>query len=116
MKYFAILAAFALVGCQGIAGPIPASPSAVANQTVLDEKTAIGAELAYKAARTALELAVDLGRVRGDAAATAIVLDSKAYAALGKVRAAYRAGNAASYAAAAAEAHALVGEMLNLIG
>lgn len=89
---------------------IPAAPVEAADLTTLDEQGAIGAEVAYAAARTALETAVDAGMIQpgsawGDWVAE---LDMRAYAALQGVRGAYRAGNAASYAKAIAEARTAI--------
>lgn len=117
MKRFTFLAALALAGCTpgGIAS-IPDSPAAVANSTTLDEQGALAAELAYKAARIAVETGVDAGAIKGATATRFAALDSKAYAALGKVRAAYRAGNAATYASALTEARSAVSALLDLTG
>jgi hypothetical protein len=87
-----------------------------ADRTTLDERAASAAELAYKAARTACELAVDLGTIKGATATRFRELNRQAYAALGKVRAAYRAGNARSYTAALDEAASLTGALLGLTG
>ena len=109
-------ASLALSGC-GVArlANLPASPAAVANATVLDEQVASGVELAYKAARTLMELAVDTGRLKGARAAQVQAYNRKAYDAVKATRTAYRTGNAAGYFAAAKEARALVAQMLALI-
>lgn len=93
---------------------LPASPAAAADQTVLDEQAMLAVELAYKAARTAAELAVDSGVLKGEAAARVAELDNTAFRAVALVRAAYGAGNAASYGAALTEARAAVGALLAL--
>lgn len=117
MKPIAILAALALAGCSfGEVASVPPAPSAVADKTVLDEQGALAAELAYKAARIAVETGVDAGLIKGATASRVASLDSKAYAALGKVRAAYRAGNAASYASALTEARTAISALLALTG
>lgn len=105
MRKIILLAALALAlpGCETL-GSIPASPAAVANATSLDETAARSAEVGYKAFRLALELAVDLGKVKGAKATQMAELDNRLYAAVQAVRAAYRGGNAASYSAAAKEA------------
>jgi len=95
-------------------GTVP-TPSSVAQSTVLDEQVAITAELAYKAARTAVEVAVDAGLLKGRRAAAVAAADNRAYAAVQAVRAAYRTGNAASYATAATEAQNAVTAMLSAI-
>lgn len=81
------------------------TPSTAANATVLDEKAAIGVELAYKGARIAMETLVDAGVITGEKAAKVAALDSKAFAATQAVQAAYKAANAASYDAAVLRAH-----------
>ena len=105
----------ALPACRTV-NTIPPPPAAVADQTVLDEQGALAAELAYKAARVAIETGVDAGFIRGTAAARIAVLDAKAYAALRIVRRAYEAGNAASYTAALTTARVAVAELLTLTG
>lgn len=104
----------ALTACAGLS--VPTSPGAVAQQTVLDEQGALGVELAYKAFRTALEVVTDAGLLRGADAAKAATLDNRAYAAVQAARAAYRAGNAASYKAAVDEARTAISAALAAIG
>ena len=103
-----------LSACTGMAGipNIPAAPVEVANQTVLDERGAIAAEVAYKAFRTAVEFATDAGMLTGANAKRAAHFDNLAYAAVGAARAAYRAGNAESYQKAVDEALKAVGAAL----
>jgi hypothetical protein len=114
---FAFLTAATLAACAGVPGlsTIPAAPAAVAETTVLDEKAAIGAELAYQAFRTAAELAVDAGVLKGERAAAVARADNRAFAALGVARAAYDAGNASSYGSALAEARAAISGALAII-
>ena len=95
---------------------IPPAPGAIADKTVLDEQGALAAELAYKAARIALETGVDAGVIRGATAARIAALDAKAYAALRVVRRAYEAGNATSYAAALVTVRAAIADLLTLTG
>ncbi len=106
--------ALAQGACVGTA--IPAAPAAIADSTALDEQGALGAELAYRASRTAAELAVDVGVLKGERATEVAALDRQAYAALQAVRGAYRTGNAASYEAALGEARTSVTAILMLIG
>lgn len=115
--FLGIAAALALSACSAIGGlpTPPASPAAVANTTVLDEKLAITAEATYKAARLAIETATDAGLIRGANATKAAALDNRAFAAVQKVRTAYRTSNAASYGAAYAEANQLISDLLALI-
>jgi len=112
MKRIIIAAALALAGCSF--SP-PSTPSTVAQATVLDEKIAIGAELAYKAARLAAETGVDAGLIKGAKADRVADADNRALTAVQAVRAAYRAGNAASYSATAKEAQNAVSAMLAAI-
>lgn len=91
------------------------SPGSVANTTVLDEKLAIGAELAFKGARTAAEVAVDAGLLKGAKAAQVNVAREKAYAAVQAVRQAYQAGNASTYSDLAEKAQTAVAEFLSAI-
>lgn len=124
----ALAAALALSGCAVAPATVASAgatvadsvgvppPATAADRTVLDEKAMTGVELAYKAARIAVETGVDAGLIKGAAAARFAALDSQAYRALGAVRAAYRAGNAASYRAALTEAQAAIGAVLALTG
>ena len=118
-KSFSIIAAISLSlslpGCAGLMSTMAGGPVVAANQTVLDEQGAIGVELAYKASRTALEIAVDSGLLKGERAAKAAALDNQAYAAVIGVRAAYRAGNSSNYGVAMAEARLAVTAMLGAI-
>jgi ribosomal protein S20 len=112
-------AALALSGCAQTTATIPAipaTPAEAANQTALDENGAIGAELAYKAARLAAETAVDAGILKGEQAARIKALDSAAYGAVQRVRAAYAAANASSYAEALSEAQRAISGLLALAG
>lgn len=117
MKRLLICAALALSlpGCAGLGALMTGGPVTAANQTVIDEQGAIGVELAYKAARTALEIAVDSGLLKGERAARAADLDNQAFAAVTGVRAAYRAGNSSNYGVALAESRAAVTAMLAII-
>lgn len=118
LLYAALCGAMMLASCTAV-GPanlLPPSPAAAANKTVLDEQGALAAELAYKAARIAVETGVDAGLIKGTAAARVAQLDQAVFVALGQVRTAYRAGNATSYAAALTEARNAVGGLLALTG
>jgi hypothetical protein len=87
------------------AAGVPA-PATVADGTKLDEGAAIMAEVAYKGWRIAVEAGIDAGWVKGSLATRLAAYDNAAYSATLAVQAAYRSGNAASYAAAVKEAHA----------
>lgn len=101
-------------GAGGIGGIAP-TPAAVTSATAIDEKALAGVELAYKAMRTAGEIAVDAGVLAGDNAARVAAIDEKAYAALLLARQAYKAGNAADYGAAVGQALELIGQAQALI-
>lgn len=116
MTRFGFIAALALAGCGPLASTLPPAPAAVADRTTLDESAALTAELAYKAARVSVETGVDAGFIKGATAAKVATLDSAAYAALGKVRAAYRAGNASTYSSALTEARGAISALLALTG
>lgn len=93
---------------------VPA-PAIIANRTVLDEHALTALELAYKAERLALETAVDAGLLKGGNATTASTLDNRAYGALSAARAAYSAGNAATYSAALTQAKLAISQALAAI-
>lgn len=95
--------------------PTPPPPSTIANRTILDEQIGKGAEILYKAARTAMELAVDAGVLKGQNATKAAAVDQALYDALSAVRTAYRAGNAKGYADAAEEVQILAGHLTDII-
>lgn len=115
----AVCAALALSGCAALgnlAGGLPPSPAAAADQTTLDEQALLAVELAYKAARTAAELAVDAGVLKGEAATRVAVLDNQAFLAVTLARSAYKTGNAQSYKDALGEAQKAVAALLALTG
>lgn len=113
--YLALAAPLALSGCATV-GNLPEAPVEVADSTVLDEQSMLAIEVAYKAAGLAIEAAVDAGIIRGEAATRVASLDRGAYEAVLAVRAAYRAGNATSYANALTEARSAVSGLLDLAG
>lgn len=118
-RLIALCLPLALMACGGVTSAInsiPASPAAVADSSTLDEQGALAAELAYKAARVAVETGVDAGLIRGATAAKVAKLDRQAFAALGLVRKAYDAGNAASYTSALTAARAAISDLLTLTG
>lgn len=97
-----------LVSCE----TVPTGPRDVADQTILDERAALAVELAYRAAGTALEIAVDAGALTGENAAAAARLENRAYTAVLAVRAAYDTGNASTYAEAVDSAQRAVSAVL----
>lgn len=112
MKLLLALAPLALVGCTTLT-QLPASPAVVTNQTVLDEKVAIGIEVAYTAASKAAALAIRTGVVTNRATMVRIgELDAKAYAAVRAVRAAYGASNAANYHTAFVTARTAIADII----
>lgn len=104
----------ALPGCS--LGALMQPPATHANATVLDEKLAIGVELAYQAAAQAILAVNDVRPFSPALKARIQAADRKAYEAVVAVRAAYRAGNASSYSMAAAEAQSAIAALLQLIG
>ena len=116
-KLLVLFAAVSLTGCAPLlAGLTPPPPATYADRTILDEQAASGVELAYKAARIAVETGVDGGLIVGENASRFRVLNRQAYAAVQTARAAYAAGNAQTYGAAVAEAKSLINQMLTLTG
>lgn len=114
----AAAAVLALSGCDftktGLPS-LPPPPAAVADATTLDEQAALGVELAYQAARTAAEVAVDAGLIKGATASRLAQLDRQAFLAVTVVRQAYRTGNADSYGSALADARQTITALLALI-
>lgn len=106
--------ALTLPSCTGLAA-LAGGPAPVANATVLDEKLAIGVELAYQAVTRAILAANDARPFSPELKERVKLADRKAYEAVVAVRAAYRAGNASSYSMAAAEAQAAIAALLQLL-
>ncbi len=112
MGLLALAAASLLVGCTPTTAAFDAlataataqGPSTVADRTVLDEKAAIAVEVAYQASALAILTATRAGMIEGETATKVAAADANAYQAVLLVRAAYNAGNAKSYADAAAKA------------
>lgn len=100
-----------------VAGPvldasIPTKPVDVADRTTLDERLATGATVSYTAASrlgTALASAGLIDKARFKA------LDNQGYTAVLAVKAAYDAGNAASYVAAIDRVNAAVAGINTLV-
>lgn len=102
-------------GCSTLSS-LPTSPENAANATVLDEQALIGAELAYKSARIALEIYVDSGHCTGACATRFRTLNTEAHDALLAARAAYAAANSPNYLAAIGRVQSLVNQLLTLTG
>lgn len=96
-----------LAACGPLTSAGTIAPGPVAQSTTLDEQGALGAETAYKAWRLLIETGARTGLVKGQAAAWAANTDATLFRLLGKVRAAYRLGNAASLADALREFNGL---------
>lgn len=92
------------------------TPAAVADSTIVDERAALSLELAYKAARIAVETSVDAGLIKGPTAELFDVRNDRAYAAVKAVRAAYQAGNSQDYLTMAAIARIAISDLLALTG
>lgn len=103
----------ALPGCSLVG--LPDKPADAADRTVLDEQAMLAIELGYKAARLAVETAVDAGVIKGQRALDFAEYDDKAYRAVQSVRKAYAAGNAQGYGEALGQARAAVTDLLSLI-
>jgi hypothetical protein len=114
MKRLLILASLALASCTTVP-QIPAAPVEVADRTALDEQAALSVELAYQAAATAVLTANRAGIIPAAVKPRIAAADRKAYAAVGAVRSAYDAGNAASYATALPLARSAVTDLLAAI-
>lgn len=110
----AALGLAALTGCAG-GGERPASASQVQVPT-LNDTAGRAVELAYMAARTAVEVGVDAGKIKGAEAARFQSLNRKAFAAVRVARAAFSAPGA-TVAGTKVEADAAdkaIGELLAL--
>lgn len=104
----ALLATPPLTAC----ATFPTSPSTVAGSAILDEQVDTSVQLAYKAVRLAMELAVDSSKLKGPAAARVSVLNDTAFAASQAVHKAYLAGNATDYATAFKQAQEAIAAMI----
>lgn len=116
LKLFCLAASLLLSACAGPLAAVPAmpgSPADMADRTTLDERAALSVEAAYAAARATAELAADAGWVNGDTASRLLAADERAYAAVQAVRAAYDAGNAASYSDLARQALPAIAGLLD---
>lgn len=107
-----ILPSLALVAALPGCATFPASPSTIAGSTILDEQDDTSVQLAYKAIRLAMELAVDSGRLKGANAARVSILNDKAFNASQAVHRAYKAGNATDYATAFKQAQEAIADMI----
>src|SRR3546814_13629132 len=92
----------ALPACSTLSG---GGPVLVTQATALDEKIAVSVELAYRAARLAMETGVDAGLIKGPRAAQVAAHYNQASSSVQAVRAAYKAGHAPRYATSAVQEH-----------
>jgi hypothetical protein len=112
MKRLLALALLAsLPGCATLTGPVPASPAAIADRTVLDEKFVTSAAVSYTAASKMGTTLVRVGLIDRE---NFKELDRRAYAALGAIRTAYDTGNATGFDAAVRNFYSLVGQITSL--
>lgn len=97
-----LLLAICLATCVPISGcaTIPTSPSDVASQTKIDEQVAVGADLAYKGFRLAVETGVSSGIIKGQLAAKLADVDNRLFSAYTLVADAYATANSQSLAQA----------------
>lgn len=122
MKRFLLAAiALSLSACV-TAGPVgsttPTSvlaPVTYADRTAVDEQVGVGIELGYKAFRTALELGVDTGVIKGANAVRAKAADATAYRAVQVFRQAYDTANASDLLLAARSANIAIAQALATI-
>lgn len=101
--------ALATSGCALLNAP---GPGTVADQTIVDERAALGVETIYSGWRAFVETGVDLGLIKGDMAARMQDYDTRIYAYVRVARQAYDTGNTASYNEAVAAATNLVAEAM----
>lgn len=114
-----IAAALLLSGCgmtSLLTPPVtPPAPATIADRTRVDEQAALSVELAYQAANLAIRTANSAGALSDANKLRAADLDNRAYKAVLAVRAAYDAGNATNYGAAAAQARQAITDILELV-
>lgn len=113
MRLIFALAAASLAACtpgalsQAVGIPTPIE---YAERTAVDEQVGVGIENGYKAFRTAMELAVDTGFLKGARAATVQRANRCAYAAVMVYRQAYQTANKADLLAAARSANIAIAQ------
>jgi len=115
MKHAIIAAlALALAGCT-FPGSLPGSPAVLADQTELDEQAGLAVELAFQGATLAVTTAARADLIPADQRPRVSAAQQDAYDAVLRVRAAYDAGNAATYQPALIEARRLIANVLTLV-
>lgn len=121
MRALILVAALGLGACATVPS-VPASPSAIANGSVLDEQAGTGAEIAYKAFRVGVTTFIKAGmpgiveQQKATVAGRLRTLNNQAYTWLATVRRAYKAGNASTYNDALSEMYASIAEGYNYLG
>ena len=105
-----------LASCAPLAPPIIIpTPVSFADRTALDEQAALSIENGYKLFRTAVELGVDTGVIKGAFALRVARADTVAYNALLVVRQAYKTGNSSDFLAAARSANIALEQALAIV-
>ncbi|MDQ3023217.1 MAG: hypothetical protein M3R04_02350, partial [bacterium] len=94
-----LILALALTACVPQAPLVISAPASYADRTAVDEQVAVGIENAYKLLRTAMELGVDAGLIKGAFAMRVAEADRVAYNAILVEREAYKTGNSADFLA-----------------
>lgn len=116
MKRIAVALAFgALALTAGCQVPNLLTDKPVLGATVMDERALIVTEAAFYGAQGAIEGAVDAGLLKGDNAAAVMNYHKAAYDALLLARAAYKAGDAATFPAKVAATQKLIAQAWALI-
>lgn len=130
IKMFVAACLALLSACAQLPPPVPAAsvpiavavadstlppPAAIADLTTADEKTALAIEIAYKAVGSLYEAALDSRRLSVAAVARADALDAQAHDLVRAARAAYDAGNAASYGDAVERAGPLIERLRRVV-
>lgn len=113
MRHFLLgpLLALALLtgGCSLLTAPGPAT---VADQTIVDERAALGVETIYTGWVAFVETGVDLGLIKGELAGKMQAYDKRIYSYVKIARQAYDTGNTDTYNEATAAATKLVAEAM----
>jgi hypothetical protein len=105
------VSALTVSGCATLA----AEPAAISDTTRADEQAMLAAENVYLAANNLANFAFDLNVLNPEQRERVKAADRDAYAALLRVRAAYRAANSKSLVAALNELNVLVEDILAVV-
>lgn len=111
MKYILLGAALALSACNGTPTAIPSSPAVIADATKIDELSALSAETLYTTAST---MGNSLSRLGVIDRARFQALDAEAYRYLEVTRAAYKTGNASTFAEGLGNLNVTIGKIRDL--